>query len=130
VVTNYGLADPNQSQNRYDFYPEGTHIYDNTFTNNGYAPQLPDPERSSCTGPGGLPAIGDDPLCLTDNPGLLVTIIQLKNLGKSAQIIWDGAVDSPNDCTSVPVDSDGIPLNQPNPNETREQRYEARMDER
>ncbi len=130
VVTNYGLADPNQSQNRYDFYPEGTHIYGNTFTNNGYAPQLPDLERSSCTGPGGLPALGDDPLCLTDNPGLLVTIIQLKNLGKSAQIIWDGAVDSPNDCISMPVDSDGIPLSQPNPDETRDERYEARMDER
>jgi parallel beta-helix repeat protein len=130
VVVNYGLADANQSQKRYDFYPEGVHIYNNTFTNNGYAPQLPDPERSSCTGPGGLPGPGDDPLCITDNAGLLVTIIQLKNLGKSAQIIWDGAVDTPNDCTSFPVDADGIPLNQPNPNETRAQRYEARVDER
>ncbi|MDD3764313.1 MAG: right-handed parallel beta-helix repeat-containing protein [Nevskiales bacterium] len=130
VIVNYGLADANQSQKRYDFYPEGMHIYNNTFTNNGTQPQLPDPERSSCTGPGGLPGPGDDPACLADNAGLLVTIIQLKNLGKSAQIIWDGAVDSPNDCTEIPVDSDGIPLSQPNPHETRDQRYEARMDER
>lgn len=130
VVVNYGLADSSQSQKRYDFYPEGMHVYSNTFTNNGTQPQVPDPERSTCTGPGGLPGPGDDPSCLADNAGLLVTIIQLKNAGKSAQIIWDGAVDTPNDCTEIPVDSDGIPLNQPNPNETREQRYEARMDER
>ncbi|SFF27238.1 parallel beta-helix repeat-containing protein [Fontimonas thermophila] len=130
VIVNYGLVDPNQPQNRYDFYPEGMHIYSNTFTNNGTSPQVPDPERSTCTGPGGLPGPGDDPACLADNAGLLVTIIQLKNGGKSAQIIWDGAVDGPNDCTQVPVDRYGIPLNQPNPNETREERYEARMDER
>ena len=130
VVVNYGLADPSQSQLRYDFFPEGTHIYGNTFTNNGSNPQLPDPERSTCTGPNGLPGPGDDPQCLGDNAGLLVTIIQLKNGGKSAQIIWDGATDTANDCDTIPVDSDGIPLNQPNPNETRAQRYEARMDER
>ena len=130
VVVNYGLADPSQSQLRYDFFPEGTHIYGNTFTNNGSNPQLPDPERSTCTGPNGLPGPGDDPQCLGDNAGLLVTIIQLKNGGKSAQIIWDGATDTANDCDTIPVDSDGIPLSQPNPNETRAQRYEARMDER
>ncbi|MFA5941204.1 MAG: parallel beta-helix domain-containing protein [Sinimarinibacterium sp.] len=130
VVVNYGLADPSQSQTRYDFFPEGTHIYGNTFTNNGSNPQLPDPERSTCTGPNGLPGPGDDPQCLGDNAGLLVTIIQLKNGGKSAQIIWDGATDTANDCTAIPVDSDGIALNQPNPNETRAQRYEARVDER
>lgn len=130
VVANYGLADPNQSQTRYDFFPEGVHIYNNTFTNNGYLPQVPDPERSPCTGTGGLPGPGDAPDCVAGNPGLLVTIIQLKNLGKSAQIIWDGAVDTPSGCTDYPVDADGIPLNQPNPHETRDQRYEARVDER
>lgn len=139
VIANYGLADPNQSQTRYDFFPEGTHIYNNTLTNNGYLPQLPDPDRSSCHGIGGLPGVGDLPSagsptapidCLTDNATLLVTIIQLKNLGKSAQIIWDGATDTANDCNDVPVDSDGIPLTMPNPGETRDERYEARMDER
>lgn len=130
VIANYGLADPNQSQLRYDFFPEGQHIYDNILTNNGTSPQVPDPERSPCTGPGGLPGPSDPPDCLAGNPGLLVTIIQAKNGGKSAQIIWDGGVDEPNDCDTVPVDSDGIPLNQPNPSETRFERYEARMDER
>jgi len=130
VIVNYGLADANQSQNRYDFYPEGMHVYDNTFANNGANPQVPDPERSTCTAPGGLPAPTDDPLCVSDNPGLLVTIIQAKNNGKSAQIVWDGGVDAPNDCTAIPVDSDGIPLTLPNPAETIDERYEARMDER
>lgn len=139
VVANYGLADVNQSQTRYDFFPEGIHIYDNVLTNNGYAPQLPETARSSCHGANGLPGIPDLPTpehptapidCFTNNATLLVTIIQAKNLGKSAQIIWDGAVDVPSACEAVPVDSDGIPLNQPNPQEGRAQRYEARMDER
>ncbi len=57
--------------------------------------------------------------CLSDNPTLLPSILLVKNKGKSAHIIWDGGVDSPNDCDQrVPVDRDGIPLNQPNPNET------------
>jgi parallel beta-helix repeat protein len=145
AIVNYGLADPNQSQTRYDFYPEAVHIYGNTFTDNGSNPQTPDPERSTCTGPNGFPGPNDDPSCAGDNAGLLVTIIQAKNGGKSAQIVWDGAVDTrdsePNDraeeeaCAGkpldgMPVDSDGIPLSLPNPNETRAERYEARMDER
>ncbi len=61
TIVNYGLVDTNEDQRRYDFFPEGMHIYNNTFTNNGGSPQLPDPAQSSCTGPGGLPAPSDDP---------------------------------------------------------------------
>ena len=137
VIVNYGLADSSEDQRRYDFYPEGTHLYDNTFTDNGGNPQLPDPAQSSCHGTGGLPGTGDLPSpgnptlpvdCATDNASLIVTIIQLKNAGKSAQIIWDGGVDTPSDCSDVPTDRDGVPLTLPNPDDVG--RYEARHDER
>lgn len=142
VIVNYGLVDQKLSQRRYDYFPEGMHIYGNTFTDNGAAPQPPDPERAPCTGPGGAPMPGvDDPGCQTANPNLLVTIIQAKNDGNSAQIVWDGGVDQwdysnrPGGsgeayCETVPVDRDGIPLTQPNPGETLDERYEARADER
>ncbi|MGH7818439.1 MAG: hypothetical protein ACREQ9_01575, partial [Candidatus Binatia bacterium] len=55
-------------------------------------------------------------------------ILLLKNGGKSAQIIWDGGVDSPNGCDQVPTDRFGVPLDRPNPNET--DRPEPRLDER
>lgn len=130
VIANYGLIDTAQSQTRFDFYPEGLHIYGNRLHNNGYSPQQPDPSQSPCTGPNGLPGPGDSPDCVAGNPGLLVTIIQLKNLGKSAQIVWDGGIDTPNDCTSMPTDRYGVPLTQPNPAEPAGERYEARSDER
>jgi len=130
VVANYGLVDTGQSQTRFDYFPEGIHIYNNTLHNNGGSPQLPDPERSPCHGPGGLPGPSDSPDCVAGNPGILVTIIQLKNLGKSAQIIWDGGEDKPNDCTSIPTDRFGVPLTQANPDEPASERYEARSDER
>ena len=130
VVANYGLVDPSFPQNRYDFFPEGMHIYDNIFHNNGGNPQTPDPARSPCTGPNGLPGPNDSPDCPSGNPQLLVTILTTKNSGKSAQVVWDGGLDEPNDCTDIPTDRAGIPLTQPNPNETRDERYEARADER
>jgi len=141
VIVNYGLVDQKLSQRRYDYFPEGMHIYNNVFTDNGGAPQPLDPERSTCSGPGGVPLPTDPPDCATANPGLLVGIIQAKNNGHSAQIIWDGGVDEPDYsnrpggsgeayCDTVPVDRDGIPLTQPNNGETREERYEARSDER
>ena len=40
----------------------------------------------------------------------LPLILVVKNLGKSAHIIWDGGEDVPNGCTEFPVDRDGIPL--------------------
>ncbi|MGH7803247.1 MAG: parallel beta-helix domain-containing protein, partial [Candidatus Binatia bacterium] len=132
AIVNYALADANESSTRYDFYPEGIHVYGNTFIDNGTSPALPDLSRSSCKGvpglPPGLPGPNDDLTCIADNPSLLPLILVLKNLGRPAQIIWDGAVDSPNDCTDVPVDRDGVPLTQPNPNES--DRSEARADER
>ncbi len=132
AIVNYGLADANESSTRYDFYPEGIHIYDNTFIDNGTSPALPDLSRSSCKGvpglPPGLPGPTEDIMCITDNPSLLPLILMVKNVGRSAQIIWDGGVDSPNGCKDVPVDRDGIPLTQPNPNET--DRDEPRADER
>lgn len=130
VMANYGLVDTGQSQKRFDFYPEGIHIYNNTLHNNGGEPQLPDPERSGCTGPGGLPGLGDPPDCVANNTGLLVTIIQAKNGGKSAQIVWDGGVDTPSGCTSIPKDRYGVPLTEANPLEPASERYEARSDER
>lgn len=132
ALVNYGLADPGEAATNYDFYPEGIHIYDNLFRNNGYNPALPDLSRSTCTGgdgiPAGLPGPGDDLACIGDNPTLLPLIIQIKNFGTSAHIIWDGGEDEPNDCATVPVDRDGIPLTEPNPNETT--RPEPRTDER
>jgi parallel beta-helix repeat protein len=132
AIVNYGLADSSESATNYDFFPEGIHIYNNLFRNNGGSPALPDLERSTCQGapglPPGFPGPGDDPLCITDNATLLPLILVVKNLGKSAHIIWDGGEDVPNDCTEFPKDRDGIPLNQPNPNETR--RPEPRVDER
>jgi parallel beta-helix repeat protein len=133
-IVNYGLADPNEPSTNYDFFPEGIHIYNNTFAYNGGAPQLPEVDRDNCSGlgipglPQWIPGTSDDPTCVIDNSSLLPTIIVLKNLGKSAQIVWDGAVDVPNDCNDVPVDRNGIPLTQPDPSETG--RYEARTDER
>lgn len=142
TVVNYGLVDQKLSQRRYDFFPEGMHIYGNTFTDNGGNPQVPDPDRAPCTGPGGLPLPGvDDPGCQSGNPGLLITIIQAKNNGHSAQIVWDGGVDKPDYsnrpggsgeayCDTIPVDRDGVPLTQPNGGESADERYEARSDER
>ena len=127
-VVNYGLADSSEPSTKYDFYPEGIHIYANTFKDNGGSPQPVDLSRDTCTGPGGLPGKGDSIGCIGDNPSLLPLILQVKNLGRSAQLVWDGASDSPNDCASFPVDENGVPLNQPDPKDL--DRYEARTDER
>jgi len=132
AIVNYGLADPNESSTRYDFYPEGIHVYGNTFRDNAYSPALPSLERDGCKGepslPPGLPGPGDSPDCIADNASLLPLILVTKNFGKGAHIIWDGGVDSPNDCTAVPTDRFGVPLDQPNPAET--DRPEPRVDER
>ena len=137
AIANYGLIDPNESSTEYDFYPEGLHVYNNTFTDNGGSPPLPDISRDGCKGttglPAGVPGISDlntQPDCIANNASLLPTILVVKNLGKSAQIVWDGGVDPGLDtfCTDVPTDRDGIPLTQPNPNDTG--RYEPRADER
>ena len=132
AIVNYGLADPNESSTRYDFYPEAIHVYANKFRDNGYSPQLPSLERDACKGdprlPPGLPGPGDSPDCIADNASLLPTILVLKNGGKSAHIIWDGGLDSPNDCHEVPKDRYGVALDQPNPAET--DRPEPRTDER
>jgi len=127
-IVNYGLADSSEPSTKYDFYPEGIHVYANTFKDNGGSPQLPDLSRDTCTGMGGLPGKGDSPDCLGNNASLLPLVLVVKNLGKSAQIVWDGATDSPNGCTSYPVDHNGVPLNQADPNDL--ERYEARSDER
>jgi parallel beta-helix repeat protein len=132
AIVNYGLADPSEGSTNYDFFPEGIHVYNNTFRDNAYDPALPDLERSSCQGgpgiPTGFPGPGDDPACMSDNATVLPLVLMVKNAGKSAHIIWDGGEDVPNDCAEFPVDRDGIPLNEPNPNETT--RPEPRVDER
>ncbi len=133
AIVNYGLADPNEPATNYDFFPEGMHVYNNVFRNNGYDPALPDTERSGCLGDPnnpivGLPGVGENPECLADNATVLPTILVIKNAGKSAHIIWDGGEDVPNDCSSIPVDRDGIPLTEPNPNDIG--RPEPRTDER
>lgn len=131
VVANYGLVDSKYPQNRYDFFPEGMHVYNNTFKDNGGSPQIPDPNRAPCHGPSGLPGPNDSPDCIAGNPGLLVTILTLKNGGHSAQIVWDGGEDTPNDCNDIPTDREGTPLTQPAKNpESKDVRYEARSDER
>lgn len=132
VIANYGLVDSNYPQTRYDFFPEGMHIYNNIFKDNGGSPQIPDPNRNPCHGPNGLPdpTQGDSPDCPSGNPGLLVTIVTAKNGGRSSQVAWDGGVDVPSDCNDVPTDRAGIALTSPNANETKAERYEARSDER
>lgn len=108
AMVNFGLVDNKYPDQRYDFYPEGVEIHDNTFANNGMNPQQPNPDRGVASA--------------------LPLILRLKNAGRGADIVWDGGEDAPNGCTEYPRDKDGIPLNQPNPNETS--RYEARVDER
>lgn len=109
AVINYGLPDPAQPDKRYDFFPEGIFIHSNKFRDNGGNVQQPDPERGTAS--------------------FLPLIIQLKNAGASAHIIWDGAVDKPNDCTDIPKDPDGIPLTLPNPNWPHEEQG-GRTDDR
>ncbi len=108
AVVNFALADPAQPDPKYDFFPEGLYIHDNRFRDNGGNPQEPNLERGEAT--------------------LLPLLLRIKNLGRSAHIVWDGAVDQPNDCEEVPVDADGVALTSPNPNEG--DRHEARTDER
>jgi parallel beta-helix repeat protein len=135
AIVNYGLVDPSEPSTNYDFFPEGMHIYSNTFRDNAGSPQPPDNSRNGCKGdpnlPAGVPGINDlnqQPDCISNNASLLPTILEVKNFGSSAQIVWDGGVDTESSCDQVPVDHDGIPLDQPNPNE--HDRYEARTDER
>lgn len=131
LIMNYGLFDPNEPTTNYDFFPEGIRVANNKFTDNGYDPQKVDLSRSTCRGPLGLPALGQDVTCLGENASLLVAIVQLKNAGRSGHILWDGAEDAPGlngACDTMPVDRDGIPLNKPNPKETT--RPEPRLDER
>lgn len=85
VIVGYNLVDSSRDP-RYDYYAEGTHIHHNRFANNGKNPQPPS------LGPDDLP----DP---TANPSLLPLLIQLKNLGQTAHIVWDGYADTLNeDC--------------------------------
>lgn len=107
-IVNYGLIDPNEPDLRYDFYPEGIAVHGNRFRDNGGTIQLPSPQRGAAS--------------------LLPLLLKLKNGGRSAHIVWDGGIDSANGCTEVPRDASGVPLNQPNPNETG--RVESRTDER
>lgn len=109
AIVNYGLADPNQPDPRYDFYPEGIEIRHNTFRDNGGNVQLPSAERGEAS--------------------ILPLLLKLKNLGRSAHIVWDGAVDAPNGCTQIPKDASGVPLTQPNPASPHEEQG-GRTDER
>lgn len=107
AIVNFGLVDPAQPDMKYDFYPEGMYIHDNRFRDNGGNAQLPNPDRGEAS--------------------LLPLLIKLKNLSKSAHIVWDGAEDATGDCAAIPVDEDGVPLTAPNPNSPRD---EPRTDER
>ncbi|TDU24364.1 parallel beta-helix repeat protein [Panacagrimonas perspica] len=109
AIINYGLADPNQPDPRYDFYPEGIEIRHNQFRDNGGNVQLPSADRGEAS--------------------VLPLLLKLKNLGRSAHIVWDGAVDAPNGCTSIPKDADGVALTQPNAARPHEEQG-GRTDER
>ena len=136
AVVNFGLVDTHEGDRKYDFFPEGIHIYNNTLDDNGGNPQAPDNSRNACQGNPTVPASGvpstsdlNQPDCMSNNATLLVSIIQAKNGGKSAQIVWDGAQDTLDTfCTEVPADHEGVPLTQAHPGEAG--RYEARFDER
>lgn len=109
AVINYGLADPKQPDPRYDFYPEGIEIHGNRFRDNGGRVQLPSVERGEAS--------------------VLPLLLKLKNLGRSAHIVWDGAEDRPNGCSQIPRDADGVPLTQDNPARDHEEQG-GRTDER
>ena len=109
AIVNYGLADPAQPDPRYDFYPEGIEIRGNLFRDNGGNVQLPDPDRGEAS--------------------VLPLLLKLKHLGRSAHIVWDGAVDKPNGCSEIPRDADGVPLTQANPAWPHEEQG-GRTDER
>ena len=121
AVVNFQLVNKNEKDFKFDFFPEGVEIRDNIFRDNGGDPQQPDQER------------GDG--------SFLPFIIAAKNNGRSAHIVWDGGFDGrppdpsptasnagPDTDCAMPLDADGIPLDQPNPNETG--RLEPRLDER
>lgn len=109
AIVNFGLAGPNESDQKFDFFPEGVQIFANRFRDNGGNIQLPSADRGEAS--------------------LLPLLIALKNLGRSAHIVWDGGVDEPNGCDAIPVDSDGVPLTEPNANPS-DPRLEARTDRR
>ena len=109
AIVNFGLASPDYPDLRYDFFPEGLYIHHNVFRNNGGNPQEPDPDRGEAS--------------------LLPLLLRIKNLGRSAHIVWDGAEDAPNDCTSIPKDGDGVPLTEPNAHYPHEEQG-GRTDER
>lgn len=108
AMINFGLVDRNYPDLRYDFFPEGVWIHNNTFSGNGGNPQIPMADRGVASA--------------------LPLLLRVKNFGFGADIVWDGGVDSANDCTDYPKDFQGIALNKPNPNEVG--RYESRIDER
>lgn len=111
AVVNFALAEPNQGDIKYDFFPEAIAIYDNVFRDNGGNPQEPDPDRGEAS--------------------FLPALLKARNAGRGVHIMWDGAEDAPNGCTAFPKDSDGVPLDTPNDAEDRRTgRYEARVDER
>ena len=109
AIVSFELVDPNEGDIKFDFFSEGVQIFDNVFRDNGGNIQEPDPDRGEAS--------------------LLPLLIVAKNLGRSAHIVWDGAVDEASDCEPIPVDSDGIPLTEPNPNPS-DPRLEARTDRR
>lgn len=94
AIINYGLADPAQPDPRYDFFPEGIEIHSNRFRDNGGNVQLPSADRGEAS--------------------ILPLLLKLKNVGRSAHIVWDGAEDAPNACNEIPKDAGGVPLTQPN----------------
>lgn len=93
-IVNFGLAEPANSDIKYDFFPEGLEIHNNIFRDNGGRPQEPNPDRGEGS--------------------LLPLLVNIKNAGRASHIVWDGGVDQPNGCTAIPKDADGIPLTQPN----------------
>lgn len=88
VVVSYRLLDRSRDP-RYDYFSEGIHIYNNRFADNGTNPQEPDPEAGDSTDPG-------------SNPTVLPALIQAKNQGQMAHIVWDGYFDVLNEGCDAP----------------------------
>jgi parallel beta-helix repeat protein len=119
AIVNYGLVEHKHSDRKFDFYPEGIYIHDNLFRNNGGNMQEPNPDR------------GDE--------SFLPLLLKLKNFGRPAHIVWDGAVDRPNSCHGGPAenptqyepkDACGFPLSSDNTAPACQDRPEGRRDER
>jgi parallel beta-helix repeat protein len=126
VAASHELLDGNTNNPdlRMDLYPEGIHLYGNTFTTNGTSPQPPEEGVIVCAdGTGGATGVPCLPTGINDgHDSLLPALVQIKGTlaldgygPTGAHVVWDGMFDkAAYDCALDPalagrVDEDGKP---------------------